>query len=260
MLSRGRAPVRPRPPADRWERPGSPSAREEEPGELALRHPVRLPVQTLHAAVEFGGGIRCIREAVDEVRGHLVRELVVDLVLEARPEVHRYRAELHLHRHRERTGRQEHGHLDDRVQALVAVGLGVGDVVLDRAHGHVVLRGEQVEQSVYVGDEAAGHAHTGDVGDLCANAVEVGLVDALAGDLLDDAVGRLQPTLHVLDGVVRVVVRELVAQDRDLRLDLAHPELVLAQEPLQLVAQHAGLVDRVLGDVNSRHTLDVTAS
>src|SRR5690606_24451988 len=50
------------------------------------------------------------------------------------------------------------------------------------------------------------------------------------------------------------------AQDGDLRLDLTHPELVLAQEALELVAQLPGLIDRVLGDVNGRHAADGTCS
>jgi hypothetical protein len=140
------------------------------------------------------------------------------------------------------------------------VRLRLGDVVLDGADRDVVLLGEQLEQLVDVGDEAAGHPDAGDVGDLFADAVEVGLIDALARDLLDDAVRRLEPALDVLDRVVRVIVQELVPQDRDLRLDLAHPELVLPEEALELVAEFARLADGVFGDLDGRHGFDVTGS
>ena len=58
--------------------------------------------------------------------------LVVDLVLEARPEVHRDRPDLHLDGDVVRSRGEEHRHLHDQVQALVAVLLRLGDVVLDR--------------------------------------------------------------------------------------------------------------------------------
>ena len=82
--------------------------------------------------------------------------------------------------------------------------------------------------------------------------------------LLDEAVGRLHPARDMLDRVVVVHVLELVAQDRDLRLDLLHAEAVLQQEPLHLVAHRAKLIRRerdliVEGIVEAlRHDLDAT--
>ncbi|MBG9885077.1 hypothetical protein ABE10_00445, partial [Bacillus toyonensis] len=103
----------------------------------------------------------------------------------------------------------------------------------------------------------------GDVGDVLPDRPEV-RVDPAPRHLLDDAVGRLDPALDVLDGVVGVVVGELVTQDRDLRLHLAHPELILVQEPLELVPELTGLgerlVQRLVVDGNGTHDADVTHS
>lgn len=55
---------------------------------------------------------------------------------------------------------------------------------------------------------------------------------------------------------------ELVPQDRDLRLDLAHPELVFVEEALELVAQlpglGEGLVQRVVIERDRAHACDAT--
>ena len=198
-------------------------------------------MEPLHARVEQGGRVRGILQLGHEALGHRAGVLVVDLVLEARPEVHGDRAELHLDRHLHAPRRQEHRHLDDDVQALVAVGLGGGDVVLHLAHRDVVLLGEQVEQAIRVVREARRHAHAGDVHDPGADAVERGL-HALAHDLVDEAVGRLHAAGDVLDRVVVVHELKLIAENAELGLDLAQPELVLQQEALELVAHRAELL------------------
>ena len=186
-------------------------------------------------------GNRGILQLAQQPVGHLAGVLVVDLVLEARPEVHRDRAELHLDGDLDAPAREEDGHLDDRVQALVAVRLRLGDVVLHGAHGDVVLLGEQVEQAVGILREARRDADAGDVGDRVPDAVERRF-HALADDLVDQAVGALHAARHVFDRVVGVRLLELIAQDAELGLDLAQPELVVEQESLELIAHRAQLL------------------
>lgn len=62
------------------------------------------------------------------------------------------------------------------MQAAVPVRLRRGDVVLHDAHGDVVLRGEQIEQPVDVGHEAAGDPHTRDVGDVLTDGAKSGSI------------------------------------------------------------------------------------
>ncbi len=81
-------------------------------------------------------------------------------------------------------------------------------------------------------------AGAGDVGDVLPDSVEVGGVDALARHPPSPFVAgfrTLHPAGAVLDQVVLVHLQELVAQDRDLRLDLRGAKLVLEQEALELV-------------------------
>ena len=120
------------------------------------------------------------RSSSTSAGGDLAVVLVIDLVLEAGPEVHGDGAELHLDRHVLRPAGEEHRDLDDRVEALVAVGLGLGDVVLDLDHGDVGLIAEHAEDRVDVGHEAAGDPDPGDVLDRGADAVERGLGVAAA--------------------------------------------------------------------------------
>jgi hypothetical protein len=208
------------------------------------RRAVHLPVQTFHPRVELGRRAGGIRQLVEQLRRHLAVVLVVDLVLEARPEVHRDRPDLHLDADGVRPRRQEHRHLHDEVQALVAVLLRLGDVVLDADDAHVLLGGEQLGDPVGVRDEAAGDAHAGDVGDGLPDRVERGL-DALAAHLVHHAVEALEPARDVLDGVVGMRLAEFLAQDREFGDHFVHAELEALQEALGLVAQRPHLVERL---------------
>ena len=55
---------------------------------------------------------------------------IADLMLQTCPPIHRDRAELHLDPHEPLLVVQEDGRFDDEMEAAVAVGLGVCDVVL----------------------------------------------------------------------------------------------------------------------------------
>ena len=79
----------------------------------------------------------------------LAFRLVLQVVLEARPEVHGDGAQLNLDRHHLLGIEEIHGNADDHVQAAVPVGLGVGDIVLDRDDFQIVLTLQQVEQVVH---------------------------------------------------------------------------------------------------------------
>src|SRR5699024_11112145 len=98
-----------------------------------------LGVQLLHPSVELVGGIGGLGELVDQSVGDVAVELVVDLVLQTGPEVHGDRADLDFADDRHRSAVEEHGHLEDRVQAAIAIRLRVGDVVLDLDDPDVVL-------------------------------------------------------------------------------------------------------------------------
>ena len=96
-----------------------------------------LLVQPFHLRVETGRRLRSLGELAQQRRRDVGAVLVVDLVLEAGPEVHGDSADLKFHRHRNHPVGQMHGDLDQRMQAPVPVGLRPRDVVLDLQYGQV---------------------------------------------------------------------------------------------------------------------------
>ena len=93
-------------------------------------------------------------------------------MLETRPEIHRDRADLKFDRYVPDAVTHENRDLDDQVQALVAVGFRIGDVVLALDHPKVRLAGEHLGDSVRVGNEAAGDTYSSDVEDVLRDVVD----------------------------------------------------------------------------------------
>ena len=170
-------------------------------------------------------------------------------MLEARPEVHGDGSQLNFDRHHLLGIEEVHGNANDHVQAAVPVGLGVGDIVLDRDDFQVVLTLQQVEQVVHVADIGANHADARDVHDVLLDVLERALL-AVAADLLDNALGGLHTRLDMMDrravfAQVQVLVENLKADDH------------LAQRGAVTLAQFAKLRPRLAHelDVLIRHVL-----
>lgn len=214
-------------------------------GVLEALAPAHLRVQFLHTMVELLGEVRGLGQAGDEAGRHLPLVLVIDLVLQAGPEVHGDRPDLNLHGHGDRARAEEHRNLDERVQALVPVGLRGGDVVLDLEYPHIVLRDERLQDLVGVGDEAARDPHSGDVQDAGPDRLRRG-GDVEACHFPQDAPGGLDPGADVLDRVVPVQVQEFPAQDRHLGQHLVDGERVLHLDALEVLA-HPARERNVLG-------------
>ncbi len=145
-----------------------------------------LLVQPFHLRVETGGRLGSLGELAHQRRRDVGAVLVVDLVLEAGPEVHGDSADLKFHRHRNHPVGQMHGDLDQRVQTPVPVGLRPRDVVLDLQHRQVGLAPEQLEDPVDVDGETAGHPDSSNVRDVLPQCRDAQF-DAAADGLLADA-------------------------------------------------------------------------
>src|SRR5699024_9838533 len=115
-----------------------------------------LVVQTLHGHIESIGGLGSLFQLVQQVLGNVLRVLVVNLVFQTRPEVHRDRTDLDLHRNLRTAVRHVYRGFHDQVQASVTVRLGNVDVILDLSDHHVFVPDEHVPDRVHVGDETAG--------------------------------------------------------------------------------------------------------
>lgn len=134
------------------------------------------------------------------------------------------------------------------MQRPVAVGLGVGDVVLDHAHRDVGLLGEGGHEAVDIGDEGADDPHAGDVGDVLAQGRDLQL-HALPGGLLEDRLGALDPGGDVLDRVVEVQLGELLAQDLQSRRHLLHAEAVAEHHPGEVLPDLREPTHGVVGEL-----------
>ena len=121
-------------------------------------------VDVLHLAVDLADGLGAQAQA----RGIGLREvalgLVAQLVLQTGPHVHRDGAQLDLHRQVERPLRDDDRHLDNQMQAPVARGLRLFDVVR-LADDVVRLRpGQQAAQIVDIVQIVADDADSGHIG------------------------------------------------------------------------------------------------
>lgn len=92
-----------------------------------------------HLTIELTGDIGDFCQVLRQSGGDVAIVLVEDLVFKACPEIHSDGPDLKLDNDGNGAGRQEHGNFDDHTEALVAVGLGVADEVLDLDDANVVL-------------------------------------------------------------------------------------------------------------------------
>ena len=88
---------------------------------------------------------------------------IAQLVLQAGPEIHRHRANLQLDAYRLRAFREENRHLEDQMQAAVAVRLGIGNVVFLLDQRQVVLPHEHVRYRVNILDKRTDYTDTANI-------------------------------------------------------------------------------------------------
>ena len=155
--------------------------------------------------------------------------LVADLVLKACPPVHGDGAELHLDAHHALLIVQEDGRFHDEVQAAVAVGLGLGDVVLALEERDIVLLQKGVGELVDIRREGADDAHAGDVVEIFLDALHRQR-EAAALELFGNALGGLEARFDALDGVAVILERKLLVENVELGLDLHHRAAVVAHQ------------------------------
>ena len=119
--------------------------------------------------------------------------------------------------------------LHDEVQAAVAVGLGVCDIVLSLEEGDVVLLQKGLRQLIDVRRVGADDPHPRDVAEVFLDALHR-QGQALALELLQDALRGLEPGLDGLDGVAVILEGQLLVEHVELGLDLHHGAAVAAHQ------------------------------
>ena len=155
-------------------------------------------------------------------------------MLQGSPEVHGDGADLDFHRHRNAAFLQEHRDLDDEVEAPVAVGLGLLDVVPRAQQLHVILAGQQIRHGVHVLHIGADDADAGNVRQILHRALHAD-GRALPTQLFGDGLDGLHPALDVVDGIAPVPGLELVVEDFQLGLNFLHRGGIPALDGKELV-------------------------
>ena len=158
-------------------------------------------------------------------------------MLEARPEIHRDRAQLKLDAHRDRALGQKDRHLKDQMQAAVAVRLGTADRILDIVlfldERQIALPHEHVRYGINILNERTDHADAADV----VQVVHHGLKrhrKAAALELAHDAARRFDAALDGVDGARLARNARLVCQNVQFGLDLTNAGLIQHHNLLKL--------------------------
>ena len=154
-------------------------------------------------------------------------------MLEARPEIHRDRAQLKLDAHRDCALGQKDRHLKDQMQAAVAVRLGTADIVLFLDERQIALPHEHVRYGINILNERTDHANAADV----VQVVHHGLKrhrKAAALELAHNAARRFDAALDRVDRARLARNARLVRQNVQFGLDLTNAGLIQHHNLLKL--------------------------
>ena len=177
-------------------------------------------------------------------------------MLETGPPVHRDRAELDLDLHEPFLIVQEDGGLHDQVQAAVAVGLGVCDIVFAFDERNIILAQQRVGQFIDVRRVRADDAHARDVVEVLLDALHRQGV-AAAGELFHDALRGFETGLDRFDGVAVVLQGQLLVEHVELGLHLHDRAAIVAH---QLAVRLEVFLDPLLhlaaGEAGEQHLLE----
>ena len=101
------------------------------------------------------------------------------------------------------------------MQAAVAVGLGVGDIILGAQQRNIILFHEQIRNAIDIINIIANHAHARHIVQVFTDGRD-GHRQAPPAQLFHHAVGGFQPVFHVMDGVVIEFHAEFIVQHFEL--------------------------------------------
>ena len=154
-------------------------------------------------------------------------------MLEARPEIHRDRAQLKLDAHRDRALGQKDRHLKDQMQAAVAVRLGIGNVVFLLDQRQVVLPHEHVRYRVNILDKRTDYTDTANIVQIVYHGLKRHR-KAAALELAHNAARRFDAALDRVDRARLARNARLVRQNVQFGLDLTNAGLIQHHNLLKL--------------------------
>ena len=170
-----------------------------------------LVVQFKHLGIQLTYHLGTVHKFQRYAVRRIAFELVVDLVLQACPEVHCNSTYLDLNLDLIASVGQIYGHGDYQMIALVSAGFGIDDVILDREDRDVILCADHLGDPVYIGCKRADDADSRYIIAVLDHVLEGGF-NAVTAEFFYNALGRLDPALDVLDRIVSVDLLKLIVK------------------------------------------------
>lgn len=168
--------------------------------------------------VELGEAISDTLELCHDV-GARVRMLILDCMLEARPEVHRLVANLNLYGNHARPSFEENIYGNNQVKATVSVWFRIGNVVVLLDYRKSRYSREHIVNDEDIVFEIRDNAHAGNV--LKASQLGNGSIAKLSLALLDCRIKGFDAARHDAEGVSVIAERHLLTNILNAREDIS---------------------------------------
>ena len=136
-------------------------------------------------------------------------EFVIDLVLQARPEIHRYRTDLNLHLYINSAVGQKYRNGHEHMIALIAARFRQANVILDCDDMNIILQSIHLRDSVNIRCKRTDNPDSRNVVDVIYHVVNRGVI-AIPLQLLDNALRRFDARLDIFNRIVLMYLLKFV--------------------------------------------------
>jgi len=206
---------------------------------------LNVPAKLIHALIEVGADFGAALQLLNGFGIEVPLLFIVELMLQAGPEIHGDGAELDLRLHHALFVGKEDWHADDQVQTAVAVELRMLDIVLFFDQSDIVLLEQGVGQHIHIILEGADDTDAGDIVNMLLHGSNRH-GQALPLQLAKDADGLFEAGFDAVDGIAVKLQRKFLVEDVAFGLDLHHSAFVvghqlgIAQQLFQLFRRRRG--------------------
>ncbi|CDN43305.1 hypothetical protein BN871_CT_00050 [Paenibacillus sp. P22] len=188
-----------------------------------------------HLRVEVECRFRCLAQPQLHFLRQALLVLVVERMLDRRPEIHRQRSDLNLGKHFLEADRRLHRILDDHVIAAVAAVLEVGDVILLVDQLQILPGADDCSDTQDVVDELA---HDADACDVLDARLQLVHRHVQAAGFIQDAGYFLHPAGHEFDGRIGFPGFELGPQRFEFHFHFLYRLFIRLQKLVPIPAVH----------------------
>ncbi len=187
--------------------------------------------QPAHFLVQGIGGFGRLGKLLYNMIRNLLLILVVENMLHAGPEIHSERSHLNLDLHPALSLQESKRHSHDQMQALIAIGFRVLNIVLNLQNREVFPLLEMLQQTVNILNEGEDDTHSGDIVNFVHHVVDCNIV-SFALQLAHNALRFFNSRFYMLDRAVSVLDFPFGLNKLDLILQFIQCKLIKYRELL----------------------------